>query len=682
MFWWLLFFGICAFVVFQLVQPAEQKSGGSLEEYFVDANVTGVPSTKAKKGSDTKYKQAYTVPGRQLLILYGTEYGFSEDLAKKLFDLIGSLSADLQLQPRLVNMRDHAALDFVKETVALIVCSTTGDGVPPTDAKPFFDWLEEEANQKLENVRFSILALGDSNYPHYCSAGRTLDAFLEKAGAKRVIPRSDVDQEDWDVINKWMDAVSAMVVDLAPSLPIETDYWVPVMEDPDAYSRVRPYMADVTLKTTLTTEKCDKDKEVIHVEFDLKDSGLVYLPGDALGIYPVNKPEEVDALLAAMHANGKDRVPVPTSAALQSTMNVTDDGTSTLFEVLSSGYDLRTVRPELIKGIADSLPEGEHKAHATTLLSGGLSVKENSALATFLDDREVIDVVEDLCGTNPLSASVLLTHLRPLQPRYYSISSSPSISKGKVTATVATVRYELRKRARTGVCSTYLSDRVGLGGKVPLFISANHNFRLPKDPTTPIIMIGPGTGLAPFRAFLQERTNDPIDPTELHHNGTAATNGLAKPKENGLVSLENGHGAHANGDTPLENGIGQSSEDLPTNVFFFGCRNRDHDFLYRQQLERLDKEGKVKLILAFSREGTQKVYVQHRIKEHAAMLWALLQKGAHIYVCGDATHMAKDVHTALVDMAVGIGGMQRGEVEAYMTALEKEGRYEKDVWAT
>jgi len=529
----------------------------------------------------------------------------------------------------------------------------------------------------LSALRYSALALGDKNYPHYCRTGRVLDEAFTALGAKAITPRVDVDQEDWDAINGWFNAVLPQIPTL--DLEIRSDY---ITDRPDAVSnekhnRNKPYLSKVLVKyeltqtkppTTITAKRnYEEDKEVVHLEFDLPpESELSFTAGDALGVYPLNNPPEVDAFLLALvgggqrkkkgekgkeKEEGKDakvkaveklKVPMPKSGYQDPSLTGGRPRELTLREAVMRYYDLKAVKPELFTVLLKIFAEQEHcvkdeeeKVFLDKLLSnGGASLKENSELREFLKLREVVDVLEAFPSffstvSTPLIVEDILGGMKALQPRYYSISSSPIVEKGKATVTAAVVRYETLSRARTGVATTFMSDRLDIGQSSPVFISRNPDFRLPADPSTPIVMVGPGTGIAPFRAFIQERVQ----------SGTGAMN-----------------------------------------LLYFGCRHKDVDFLYKDEFEALAAQEKIKLRTAFSRDQKEKIYVQHKLLEDAALIWELFEKGAHVYVCGDATRMAGDVHEAFLQIIQSQGNRTEEVAKEYMEHLAENKRYERDVW--
>jgi len=619
----LFWFGVVVALVvlagyFSLRQEKDELGGDFTA--FVKASD---PSKPKVRRSEESFDETYTVPGRQVLVLYATAYGFAEVLAKKLYTRVRKeCEASLNLQPRLVHMKD--AVDFVdlaQESTVFIIASTAGDGVPPSDSRDFFDYLS--ANKiGLAHLNYSVLALGDTAYPHFCRAGRTLDSRLSELGAQPIAPRVDVDREDWGLIDSWMNSMLTALGDYG-ARPESMDYLASrkPAESGSKYSRTNPFLAEMKVKYCLTSLGQKDDKEIIHAEFDLADSGLTYTAGDAIGIVPSNKPEEVDALLKSWGRSGRERVFTPVEASLR--------------DNLLNNFDLKQVKTSLLLCLMkDSNPSPIEASKLESILAGGDS-KTNAPLQTYLHHREVIDVLNDFPkAAKNLTIRNMLAHLRNLQPRYYSISSTPLLTPGTASVTAAVVRYELHGSARTGVCTTFLSDRSAIGARVPVFISSNPDFRLPVDKSKPIIMVGPGTGLAPFRAFVHERI------------ATGATG---------------------------------------RNTLYFGCRHRARDFTYRDELEGLASQGKLNLRTAFSRDQKEKVYVQHLLEQDGAQVVADLFAGGHMYICGDGSQMAVDVTRALENVLQKFAPdtiRSVNDAQDFIRKLEAEGRFEKDVWIT
>lgn len=539
---------------------------------------------------------------KPIAILYGSQTGTAESLAKKT-----SLEAAKRgFEARFVDMAKHQTVDLAREENILVITSTYGDGEPPDNALGFWTFLSSEDVPPLDHLRYSVLALGDTNYPAFCEFGRKCDARLEELGAQRIHPRIDCDLEYDGPAGEWTQAVFAALTE-AGSMAAAPETIAPVVEEaPLVYSRKIPYPARMLTNRLLTG--AGSAKEVRHFEISLPDSELIYEVGDALGVVPSNCAAAVDELLSVLACDGEEAVAAP-------------DGQETSLRLaLTQHYDISRPPLELVKALAEHARDSELAA---------LAAADRAAdLKAYLMGREVIDLL--IHHRAALTATVFVSLLKKLQPRLYSISSSPKAHSGEVHLTVGCVRYDSHGRGRKGVCSTFLADRCTDQTAVPIFVQTAHGFRPPSDPNCPMIMVGPGTGIAPFRAFLEER------------QATGAT----------------GH-----------------------NWLFFGDQRRETDFLYQRELEAILGSGHLsRLDLAFSRDQAEKIYVQHRMLEAASDLWRSLQDGAHFYVCGDASRMAKDVDRALHEVCQTAGGLSPESAMEYVQQMKAEKRYQRDVY--
>lgn len=571
----------------------------------------------------------------RILVLYGTEYGFAKEVASR---LAASLAA-AGFAPRVVSALHYRVVDFTKELFLAFICSTTGDGAPPNEATDLRDALVAKDVVLPPNCRFAVLALGDRAYPHFCRAGVEFDQLF---GDARLLDRVDIDQEDWVVINDWIttfeNVVKKKLQERAPQsdesdcddyLEAAMGKYVKTLEKcADArYTRNDPFLATVADQYLLTAPKTGHadDKEVIRVEFDIAGSGIQYKCGDALGVVPKNNPQHVDRLLRAMASNGDELVWVSDKA----------DPVS-FATALTEQLDLRTVKPELVLALAQKSTYDTELALAERVLGHKLSEITQPAASLsewgkiYLAEREVLDVVGDFVSAT-MTPQGLAELLRPLHARYYSISSTPVLSPERIAVTVDVLRYRSLNIEREGVASTFLKNRCRVNEtEVGVFISKNSNFRLPVDGDRPIIMIGPGTGIAPFIGFIEQR-------------------------------LE-------------EKASGQ-------NWLFFGCRHEKQDFLYGEQLREYDENEKIVLRTAFSRDTANKIYVQHRLTECGGELWRLIDdQMAHVYVCGDGGRMADDVDLALRGIVQDKGEKSLDETERFMKELADSSRYQRDVW--
>ncbi len=374
------------------------------------------------------------------------------------------------------------------------------------------------------------------------------------------------------------------------------------------YSRKNPFPARLVETRTLT--QAGSGKETLHFVVSLEGSGLTYEPGDSLGVFPTNDPAEVEALLAVAGLSGEEKVTVSSGELLP------------LREILTHQVTLREPSKQLLAALLAKCPEAEDE------LAEFLDPEAKRVLNDWVDGREVIDILQAYpCAT--FSAEELVKVMRKLQPRLYSIASSPRVFPKAVHLTVAVIRYDLHGKKRQGVCTTFLADRAK-EKNFSVFIHTAKHFRPPEDTSLPLIMVGPGTGVAPFRAFLQDREN-----------------------------------AGATGKTWL----------------FFGERNRASDFFYEEEINHWLRKGVLQRFdAAFSRDQAHKIYVQDRMMEHAAELWKWLEEGGYFYVCGDEAHMAKDVHATLQRIAMQEGGLSQEAAESWVDELKKAKRYRRDVY--
>lgn len=551
------------------------------------------PVNPVAAGAASKGGAAATL--KSLTILFGSQTGTCEGLAKRAAKEAGKRG----FAATVMDMASFTPAQLAQEKNVLVIVSTYGDGEPPDSVKPFHAALGTEGAPALTGLRFSVCALGDTNYPMFCQCGKDFDARLEKLGGARVNPRVDCDLDHDEIFTKWLDAaLGAFGVDSeGAGLPRDAasssrDKPAPASEE-TGYSRKRPFPA--LLLTSRNLNGPGSGKQVHHVEFDLAGSGLKYEAGDALGVVPLNCPAHVADVLAALGSDGEEAVPAPDGSSIP------------LRRALTECYDL-------------GKPSAELLALCNVSSGGGIAV--------------ALHHVVDVLGARPglkLASADFVRALKKIQPRLYSISSSPKAHDGQVHLTVGAVRYEKDGRARKGVCSTFLAERAAVGEtKVGVFVHSNNAFRPPTSGDTPMIMVGPGTGIAPFRAFLHER------------RATAA-----KGK----------------------------------NWLFFGDQRAASDFLYREELAALKSDGLLtRLDLAFSRDQEEKIYVQQRMLENATELFAWLEDGAHFYVCGDAARMAKDVDVALHKVVEMAANKSASEAAAYVQALRTAKRYQRDVY--
>ncbi|QOJ08813.1 assimilatory sulfite reductase (NADPH) flavoprotein subunit [Nitrosomonas sp. H1_AOB3] len=546
--------------------------------------------------------QAEPIAARSLTILHISETGNSTELAIRL----AALAVEQGLSPTLVGIADYKVRKLKEEQDLLIITSTHGEGDPPQSGMEFFEFVEGRKAPSLSGLRYAILALGDMSYEHFCGAGKRLDERFEALGAKRLQPRVDCDVDYEDPAAVWSTGILALLAAEQASAissvasPSKTTGGTQQANN-SVYSKRNPFPATVIDNIVLSGR--GSTRETHHIEISLADSGLTYEPGDALGIAAHNDPAMVEALLAALNMNPD----APLTVKGQ---------TTTLFDALGKSFEITTATLRFL----------DHWGELTGT-TDIFSAMDNTKRAAFLHDNHIIDIIRayPLKGLDPQR---FVDGLRPLQPRLYSIASSLSICPDEAHITIAPVRYKLHGEPRSGVASGHLADRAIADSVLPVYIQSNPHFRLPSN-GEPIIMIGAGTGVAPYRAFMQERE---------------------------------------------ANGGGRS-------WMFFGERNFRTDFLYQTEWQDWLKNGVLtKMEVAFSRDGAEKVYVQHRIYEHAHDVYAWLEEGAYIYLCGDASHMAPDVHNILVTVIEEQASVQREEAEEYLRDLQRDGRYQRDVY--
>jgi len=535
-------------------------------------------------------------------ILFGTESGNAESLAeqtKKTLSVRG-------MKPTVLNMADTEPAALKQVENLLVIVSTWGDGDPPDAAVPFVEAITADSAPKLNGVSFSVCALGDTSYEQFCKTGKDFDTRLEALGANRLAPRVDCDIDFDDAYAGWLETALKELDSKAGSSAPATPAASPAVASGITYGKKNPFPSELLERVVLNGE--GSIKETLHLEFSLEGSGMTYEVGDALAVVPTNCPDDVEAFLKTAKLTGDE--PVTPKGGSEKPLR----------EALTTDFDITGLTKNVLKKYND--------AAADSKIGNLLDPGNKEALQDYLWGRQPVDMLEDFHAG--LDAPTLAGLLRKMPPRLYSIASSLKAHPDEVHLTIAAVRYHSHGRDRKGVASTYCADRLALGGSAPVYTHANKNFKLPDDTNAPVIMVGPGTGIAPFRAFVEER---------------AATGAKGK------------------------------------NWLFFGDQHYSYDFLYQLEWQDYLKDGVLnRLDAAFSRDQPEKVYVQHKMAEQSRDLYAWLEEGAHFYVCGDASRMAHDVHEALVTAVEKESGRSKEEAGAYIDALKKTKRYQRDVY--
>jgi sulfite reductase (NADPH) flavoprotein alpha-component len=547
--------------------------------------------------------EAPSAQAHQCLVLWASQTGNSETLAQACAQHLNDSGHAVRLQAM-----EGTTLDELRSANALLlVTSTFGDGDPPDNATAFWNTLLQAQDQSLASNRYSVLALGDSSYEQFCGFGRRLDERLAALGGERVHPMLACEPDYQDAAAQWLTQVSAAlshsVHAIAPSAPSQKTQATP--RKTHTYTRRSPLQTQIIDNRVLNRDGAEK--ETRHIAFDLRGHDFTYQAGDALGVWPVNSAPHVSAFISAL---GLDS---------ESLLELKDQPAMPLRQALETHLDISRITAHHLHWVCER--------SASPTLEALLHPDQQATLKDWLWGKQLLDLL--LAFPCPVSAPELADLLKPLQPRLYSISSSPQVYPDEVHVTVSTVRYQHNSQERGGLCSTYLADRSAETG-VRIFLQPSSHFRPPQDPQLPLIMIGPGTGIAPFRAFLQDR---------------------------------------------------QASAGGGKNWLFFGEQREQHDFYYRNELRAWQRAGVLtRLDTAFSRDQDEKIYVQQRMLEQGAQLWSWLEQGAHICVCGDASRMAKDVDAALKKIVQVHGKMSAGAAALYVSDLSKDRRYLRDVY--
>ncbi|MDX5408342.1 MAG: assimilatory sulfite reductase (NADPH) flavoprotein subunit [Chromatiaceae bacterium] len=545
-----------------------------------------------------------------LTILFGSQTGNARHVA----EAFGKQAQAKGIVAKVIDMAEYKTTQLKSEQYLVIVTSTYGEGEPPENAMGLHNFLFSKKAPKLNGLKYAVLGLGDTSYEFFCKTAQDFDQRLAELGATSVQARADLDVDYQAQADSWSNEVIAKLepelkASAAPSAQVIA--W-PGVDSPGAdttagaasqYTKQNPFAAELYTNQKITGR--DSTKDVRHIEISLAGSGLSYQPGDALGVYFSNDAALVRELLLL------------TAIARDTPVQLAGE-TLTIEQALTDQLELTQSYPAFVEKYAAA-------THNTALAE---LAADKAALRAYLSERQIIDIVREHPGL--LSAQQLADALRKQQPRLYSIASSQAEVEDEVHLTVGVVRYDAYGQLHLGGASGFLAERLAEGDKVKVFVEHNNNFRLPQHDDTPVIMIGPGTGIAPFRAFLQERDA----------RGASGKNWL-----------------------------------------FFGNPHFTQDFLYQLELQNYVKRGVLtKLNVAFSRDQAQKVYVQDKLRQYGSEVWQWLEDGAHLYICGDANRMAKDVQQALIDIVQQYGGKTAEQAQTYLDELRVAKRYQKDVY--
>lgn len=565
---------------------------------WIGGYLTGLSFQGASAGIPGAAPQA--AAGPVLTILYGSQTGNSRYVAEELHHAAKAAGINSEL----VSMDKFKPKNLKKLTHLCVVVSTYGEGEPPEPGLNLYEFLYSAKAPKLKDLQYCVLGLGDSSYEFFCKMGTDFDTRLEELGGKRILDPVSLDLDFDDGADAWIPtAVEAMKAVMPETTAPAAGFGITETSSSVHYSRRNPLKARIVANQKITGRNSDKD--IRHVEIDLEESGLTYQAGDALGVWFRNDEELITELLGLLELDP------------ETTVHVKELPVS-IHDALHKTFELTQLHPAFVGDYAELTNNDALRKIAA----------ETEVLREYVDVRQIIDVVRE--HPAKVEAEAFIKLLRKLTPRLYSIASSQTEVEEEVHLTLGVVEYEAHGHYHLGGASGFLAHRIEEGEEVEIFVESNDNFRLPEDDSKPVIMIGPGTGVAPFRAFVQERA---------------------------------------------------AKEASGENWLFFGNPHFTEDFLYQVEWQTFIEDGYLhKIDLAFSRDQKDKIYVQHRINEKAAEVWEWIQRGAHIYICGDESRMAKDVHQALLDVAKSQGGYSDVEAEDFLVQLRNDGRYQRDVY--
>jgi sulfite reductase (NADPH) flavoprotein alpha-component len=580
---------------------------------WLNGFLAGLYSTAAVSASPT----VDPPPSLKIAVLYASQSGTAEGLARKVAKELKSKGHVTSL----ISLEGYTPAALIAERYAIFIASTYGEGDAPDAVQPFYEQLCLEHFPCCENLSYAVLALGDSNYENFCKFGIVLDTKLASLAATRLCDRIDCDLDLDEPFAQWKSSLYASIDDIVTAHPARIESSpakTPSGMNSNSkfsvaptHTRDNPFLAPIVDKRPLTHDV--SSKLTLHMAFNISDSPITYEAGDACGVIPQNDIRLVDEILHTLNFSGQIPVQLPKS------------GATTLHNALLNHLQITRLTRKMIEAYATI---GKQTSQCQPLF-GLLIPEQQTHLEKYTFDRGLIDLLHDYPSVLRDPAD-LVAMLPRLAPRLYSIASSPHAHAGQIHTTVAVVRYRSHNRERGGVCSTLLADRTPTGNRLPIYIQPNKKFRLPKQADAPVIMIGPGTGIAPFRSFLHERR-----------------------------------------------ALGSSGR----NWLFFGERSAATDFLYRDELEAMQKDKHLtRLDVAFSRDQDHKVYVQDRMLEQAPLFWSWLQDEASIYVCGDASRMAKDVDATLHTIVEQQGHMDHEAAKDFVQTIKDQHRYHRDVY--
>ncbi|MGR5265675.1 assimilatory sulfite reductase (NADPH) flavoprotein subunit [Photobacterium damselae] len=585
-----------------LAQTAAELSPQQLawiSGYFWGLSQTPTAAAVAQATGDVSLN-AHSNPAPKVTLIYASQTGNAKGVAQEVATFLNQHNIENQV----VAAGDYKGKNLAKETYVVLVASTHGEGEAPDDAVELYEFMQSKKAPKLEQLNYAVIGLGDSSYEFFCQTGKDFDAFFKRLGAKAFVPRIDCDVDYSADISTWqgqaLEQIQQALTTSAQVVPLPISH---SSAQAINYSKQNPFTASLSVQQKITGRNSSKD--VRHIEIDLEGSGLRYEPGDSLGIWYQNDPELVSQLLSTLGLDGETLVDV-------------DGETLSLATALQHHYEITAANPLFVTKYAEL-------SQSKRLLK---LITNKDKLRQYAAETQIVDVIAEKKAQ--LTATELLSLLRRLTPRLYSIASSMSEVGEEVHLTVGVVQYQQKDQIRLGGASGFLAQRLAEDDAVKVFVETNNHFKLPENDSTPIIMVGPGTGIAPFRSFLQERDN---------------------------------------------------REASGKNWLLFGDRSFTEDFLYQVEWQKYLKSGLLtQLDVAFSRDQVEKVYVQHRLLEHGKQVWQWLEDGAYFYVCGDASQMAKDVHQALLTLVQQHGNKNAEQAEQYLAELKKAKRYQKDVY--